>query len=63
MPKDFSSVLNDPANTAEFSQPKQSKDPNLFLNDPTKNEISKFYFYSKNLLKLESIFFILIYFN
>jgi hypothetical protein len=40
MPKDFKQILNNPENSADYEPPKESKDPNLFLNVATKNEIS-----------------------
>ena len=39
--KDFSSILNNPSNFAEYTVKVESKDPNIYLNQPAKNEISK----------------------
>jgi hypothetical protein len=48
MPKDFEEFKSKPENYTDFSKPKYSVDPNLFVNETVSNEISISFFSSLN---------------
>ncbi len=48
MPKDFEEFKSKPENYTDYSKPKYSVDPNLFVNEAVSNEISNLFFLSVN---------------